>query len=253
LARWHEMAREDSPKMEAMLWAPRRIREKRWSNPTKSAGECCDKLRTPRLLSMELIRSVLEWLGCFLRNTVVIGWATIGAEVLVAWVIYLELEHGRQSNFYSRTTHDKSAPERASIYRGYMSLEIADLDLRSEEFKKLILGDGKMRKICDDQIVSLNELGFIAMRRFALKRSFITLFPHMPIFIWIILRPYILRRREDRGGFFAQHMLRYTESCLKFVIKRNRPLILRSYEPDREDVISVDYMKKLRKELKQLL
>ncbi len=46
-------------------------------------------------------------------------WIVFGAEVLVAWVIYLELRHSREANFLQKAADVNANKSRRQIYEFY--------------------------------------------------------------------------------------------------------------------------------------
>jgi hypothetical protein len=210
--------------------------------------------------------SYFQNLVCWLESQTLVSWLEVIAELLVAGVIYLEFEHGRLANFCQRTTHDKMGPARATLYREFLEFSSCDLKVRSDKLKENICAEADdkegLRTAADSQIALMNELGLMATRWFApnssrwfaFNKNFTNLFPHIPVFLWVTLRSYIVQRRKDSGPLFAMHLLRYTSRCFDLVIKKGQPLYLRSYGSHPKNLeITIESLKELRNEIDALL
>jgi hypothetical protein len=88
-------------------------------------------------------------------------WCVFGAELLVAWVIYLELRHDRNVDFLEKATDYKANEDRRAIYNEFAKLS-GTLDERARTFCEMILTPDKMclRQQCERQIALFNDLGF---------------------------------------------------------------------------------------------
>jgi hypothetical protein len=118
---------------------------------------------------------------------------------------------------------------------------------------KMLYRDPNLKRACDNQVGLFNELGFTIGRLFSRKRKMVELFTHAAINMWVILSPYILRRREDTGPWFAKNLLLFTLRCVRFVQKSGRPLYIRNTSGARAVEIGVQDLENIHGELKRLL
>jgi len=176
--------------------------------------------------------------SCFLLNIVAGSWGsipewfTIVAELVVAWVIYLEVEHSRQASYFEKATQAGANKDRGEIYEAFVKIgpESMPLDERRKAFLDLIHSKPEIRKACDSQVRLINELGFTATRTLASKKDFVALFPHGPIFLWLLAGPYIEEREGDTGPWYARHLLVFTLHCIRYIRKHRSSLALRSFD-----------------------
>jgi hypothetical protein len=159
-------------------------------------------------------------------------WLTIVAELVVAYVIYLEVEHSRQANYFEKATQAGANKDRGIIYEAFVRLgpESMPLKDRRKEFFDLIHAKPDIRECCDSQIRLINELGFTATRTLASKKDFVALFPHGPIFLWYIAGPYIEERAGDTGPWYARHLMVFTQDCIEYIREKKPTLALRSFD-----------------------
>ncbi len=138
------------------------------------------------------------------------------AEIAVALVIYFELEHSRRTAFLEKATGKESDQERREIYAAYF--EVCDtsepMDRRAEAFMKHLFTNLKFKAKCDSEVALFNEIGFMISPWLARKKALVEIFPHAPVYIWMILRPYVLQRRTDTGPYFACFYFTFTKRCL---------------------------------------
>lgn len=174
---------------------------------------------------------LLYW---FLTSNVVIGWATVVAELVVAYVIYVELGASNLQNFVERTTEPSANKERSAIYEAYLALlKGSDFDEASEAFLKKIQETPDLKDKCDRQIAHFNALGIGIDHWLAQKKKIVGIFPHAAVLVWLILGPYIKQRRQDSGSWFATPLLQFALASVIYVTEHNpkgAPLRLR--KPD---------------------
>jgi hypothetical protein len=169
----------------------------------------------------------------FLTSNVVIGWATVVAELVVAYVIFVELDASRLQNFVERTTEPKANRERSEIYEVYLGLlKGSDFDAASNAFLTKIQQDTDLKGKCDRQIAHFNALGIGIDHWLAPKRKIVGIFPHAAVMVWLILGPYIKQRREDSGSWFATPLLKFTLASVEYVSDHNPKGSLRVRHPD---------------------
>jgi hypothetical protein len=178
------------------------------------------------------------------------------AELIVAGFIWREAETNRRSHFYETTTKDERNKDRAEVYRQYLQLPGTDISRRSKAFTALMYNsepvEGKedFKRQCDRQIELFNGLGLIVSPWLTREKGYIRIFPHAAIYIWIIMHDYIIQRRQDAGGFFAEPMLRFTLKCAKFLIKRDRSIRLRRHDSQPGLELTVEDLKRTRDQIK---
>jgi hypothetical protein len=150
--------------------------------------------------------------------------------MFVGIVIYLELEQNRFGSFFEKATAKKSDEERRELYNIYLGLPESPAAEPMEAFRQAIYEDEKTKTKCENQIALLNEMGFTANRWFRIpfrENRFVTLFPHAPVYMWRIIGPYLYDRRAATGPWFAKSALIFMKQSVEYVLKYNRPLIMR--------------------------
>jgi hypothetical protein len=176
------------------------------------------------------------------------------AEVAVAVVIYFELAHQRESSFLGKATEKNANEQRRKIYEKYLELAGTDkstsLEEKSDKFVKELFGDKDLRQCCDQQISLFNELGFVYRGRFIVFESgLVEILPHAAIYIFIILKPYLLQRRADAGEWFAQPLIRFTRRSVGYVLAYDHELCLKPNNESEGLTISVQELEALKAEL----
>jgi hypothetical protein len=195
----------------------------------------------------------------FFSSQTVIGWFGGLAELFVGIVIYLELEQHRRMTFLEKATEEDADQDRREIYKAFLEIAgCSTLEQRSEEFVRLMLNAPEklsLKNRCDRQIALFNDLGITVGEWYSRSRPLVEIFPHAAIYIWIILHPYIIRRREDTGKWLAMPLLKFTLKCVTFVLDQNgdRGLHLR-YGDGRAGVqISREHLLKIEKQLSAIV
>jgi hypothetical protein len=189
-------------------------------------------------------------MGVVFSSDRLVMWLTFVAELIVAWVIYLELETTRRTNYIAATNRDEANEARGFIYSKYLEITAPTLEERSKLFVARMYHDPELKLKCDRQIELFNSLGLIISSWFTQKKSYVRIFPHAAIYIWIILQQYIVSRRSDAGQFFAEPMLTFALRCTKFLIKKDHPLHLRKSDGTDGLTIAVEDLKQIRDKLK---
>jgi hypothetical protein len=202
------------------------------------------------ILLFELLHSVYH----FFRSITAGEWLLFMSEIAVAAVIYFELEHSRRTAFLEKATGKDSDQERREIYAAYF--EVSDIsqssDERANKFMGHLFSKLELKKMCDNEIALFNEIGFMISPWLTRKKPLVEIFPHAPVYIWLIVRPYVLQRRTDTGPYFACFYFNFTKRCLDYVIKRTNGLHLR--RPDGSDGcrISKAELLRMREEIRSL-
>jgi hypothetical protein len=175
----------------------------------------------------------------------------VGAELLVAAVIWYEWEGGRLDQFL--TDADQLASDRNAIYKAYCGLPRSDARAQSELFKELLEADsvGELLNHCHSNIRLLSRIGSRLPRVPWLRRT--PLDWHIPVLMWVILAPYIEERRREAGPSYADNFLRYALASTKRLLKQERDTwTIR--DPDRnrnlDVIITRQFLVQIKKDLK---
>jgi hypothetical protein len=170
----------------------------------------------------------------------VIEFSTIVAEMLVAVVIYFEMEQSRRDHFLEKATTEHADHDRREIYGAFVEIPgEMTLGERSREFINKMYAeelhpapsDGTaskgqggitLKQRCDRQIALFNDLGVTISSWYSQRQPLVELFPHAAVYIWIILGPYIIQRRRDTGEWLAKPLLRFTLECASFILEKNQ-------------------------------
>ena len=157
----------------------------------------------------------------------ILALCTVLAELLVAWVIYVEVEHGRRLAFLEKATRFEANEDRQKIYEAYLGLSAGpSVSARADSFRQLMATDPELKRVCDRQLALFNELGLTCRRSLFRENPLVSLLPHASIYLWVILRPYILKRRRDAGEWFAKPYLAFTLRCVEYTLKHGHGLHL---------------------------
>jgi hypothetical protein len=156
---------------------------------------------------------------------------TFAAEVAVAAAIFIESETSRRFHFVEKITRDQRNIDRSEIYSEFLAIKGSDRHERSTAFVEEMRGYSKLKRQCDSQIEMFNDLGLIIGTPLGWRKNFyVKIFPHAAVYFWVILRPYILQRREDAGPLFAKPMLTFMKECVIVLIGQGRDFHLRTKE-----------------------
>jgi hypothetical protein len=192
----------------------------------------------------------------YLSSSAFREWCVFGAEILVAWVIYLEFRHSRSSGFLAKVTDYKANKDRRAIYNQFLVSEGSNLQEKSEAFCKMILmaDNSKLKARCERQISLFGELELSNPKPFWSWRGrfdddLVSLLPHAAIYIWVILHPHILKRRQDTGPWYAKPFMRFALRSLNFVLRFKRELHIHSENGERGIVITIKELEKIRQNL----
>ena len=201
---------------------------------------------------------MIDALISLLRSSTLVGWVTVLAEIAVAVVIYLEFELTRRLTFLEKASKEDANEDRRLIYAVYLGISgCSSLGDRSTEFVRQMRAHEKekLKLACDRQIALFNSLGITTGQWYSLSKPLVRVFPHAAIYMWVILHPYIVQRREDTGNWLAEPLLRFTLKCVVFVLQQNRDrgLHLRQANGGPGVVLSRDDLVTIQKQLAQLL
>jgi hypothetical protein len=164
-------------------------------------------------------------------------WATAGAEVLIAVVIWWEMEENRRDSFLKEAAKIGSYRNRGKINSAFYNTDGESVGNRSKTFCdqiwKLKRDDDDLKKSCEEQIVLFNRLGQIRRRAWIYKNDYVQLFPHAVVLFWMIVEPYLETRRAMTGEWWSRDFRELTKECLRFLLKDpNARLYV--YDRDRE-------------------
>ena len=175
---------------------------------------------------------------------------TFAAEVAVAAAIFIESETSRRFHFVERITRDRRNIDRSEIYSEFLAIEGSDRHVRSQAFLREMRGYAKLKRQCDSQIEMFNDLGLIIGTPLSWRKDFyVRIFPHAAIYVWVILRPYIIRRREDAGPLFAEPMLLFMEECAELLSRNSHSLNLRNRSGEIRMTITAKDLREIRAEI----
>lgn len=195
-------------------------------------------------------------LGGFFRAITPGEWMMFLAELLVAYVIYMEVQHNRYVAFFAKATSEKSDQERRNIYNTYLRLS-GTREERLRQFHLAIAAAtedaNKLRLQCHNQLAMFNEMGFETNRLLSRRRVIISIFPHAPVYFWFIAGGYFSERRRMTGPWFGQNALIYIKSSIEYVMAKTNELTLGLPGEVEKIVISRQDMQQMTTEIGKLL
>ncbi|SRR6266568_2945653 len=156
--------------------------------------------------------------------------AAIG-EFFIFWAIISEVRGSRETSFLHTVVDKPFYDDRANLYSHFLTSQptlVSNPDRRalwqkSDAFSAHICTkDGsEVRKIVDSQLVHLNQIALLYGKHgmFSRDKELIEWFPHTVALCWIMLGPYIFRRKELTGHFWAKALVSYALACIEFVLK----------------------------------
>src|SRR5579872_2569405 len=181
-------------------------------------------------ISLYIITAIWEFIKAIISGSPFREWCVFVAEILVALVIYLELSHTRSSSFLEKATNEEANHDRSEIYSKFLELP-GSRQTKSEAFCEMILKteNATLKRKCERQIALFSELGFSTRKplwswRGRWENRLVSLLPHPTVYMWVILRPYILKRRADTGPWYAGPFLSFSLRSVDFVRKYKRTL-----------------------------
>jgi hypothetical protein len=141
--------------------------------------------------------------------------ATVLAELLVAYVIYLELKAGRFSTFEAKALDPKTRRERAYLYKQFFDgfLESETLESRRTRFAMMVQEDKCLREKCHNQVILFNHLWFLLRLSPMRKRQVTSWLAHVVVPFWIMVGNYVLEKQRTRGGWTEDDL---TSHCRVF-------------------------------------
>ena len=180
-------------------------------------------------------------------------WATIIGELLIAAVIYYEIEENRASAFLTDVQQGEFYKGRAELYDSYAKLTAPTLKGRAEQFRKVLGADPDLRETCDRQWTYFNRLRY--MLRFSLfrRRLLVTWFPQVLVSFWVMTALYIRERQELRHAPVTDDLKVAVKESLKEMNKHGlKPITVYSRDGLYKVVVSVDELKQLASDLDSL-
>jgi hypothetical protein len=150
-------------------------------------------------------------------------WATAGAEVLIAGVIWWEMEVNRRDNFLKEAATIGNYNNRRKINSAFYATDGESVEIRSKRFCERLWSSEKdddvLKDSCEEQIVLFNRLGQISRHRWFYRDDYVELFPHAVVLFWMLVEPYIEMRRALTGEWWARDFRELTRECLRFLLK----------------------------------
>ncbi len=143
---------------------------------------------------------------------------TVVAEFSIAWVIYLELEHNRAAEFLKDVHEGQINLGRSRIYAFYSGIPATDIAEHADIFHEKLRSCVELREFCDAQFIYVARLQY--MLRSSLVHGWLMelWFPQVVASLWIMLRPYLLRRFEMRPSPMNDYFLTAVSNCLMRLI-----------------------------------
>lgn len=151
-------------------------------------------------------------------------WFTFGAELVVAYVIYMEVENSRRDKFFEIASDISANEQRHELYKKFLALTGTPAE-RARSIQSQFQTDKELRKICTKQIAFFNDLGFLVRRRFWNwlyvfgENPAVKLLPHSVIYTWVILNPIIKHRRTLTGEWYATPLLQVVLRSVRVMLK----------------------------------
>ena len=205
---------------------------------------------------IDCLFALATWLGHFFDAITPGEWMMFVAELLVAYVIYMEVEHNRHVAFFAKATSEKSDKERRNIYNTYLRLG-GTREERLSQFRLAIAATteeaDELRLHYHNQLAMFNEMGFETNRLLSRRRVMISIFPHAPVYFWFIAGSYFIERRRMTGPWFGQNALIYIKSSIEFVMGKTDALTLGLPGDVQAIVISKQDMQQMALEIAKLL
>lgn len=116
-------------------------------------------------------------------------------ELIIAAVIYIEVEADRASKFMDAVREESFYTERARLYDAYTRLAATSLKDRAEKFGVLLWEDEDLRRICDHQWTEISRLRYM-MGGSIHRRLLAKWMPQVLVSFWVMTNRY--RREHDR-------------------------------------------------------
>jgi hypothetical protein len=189
-------------------------------------------------------------------------WAVVIAELVVAAVIYMELEHSRDNAFFEKATNKEAYEDRRQIYAAFLKQKGTNEERQKKFYDELVKRDDQgaiLRQCCHSQLAMFNEMGFEIERWFSIQRfrgkknKLISIFPHGPIFFWFIVAPYVCERRKLTGPWFGHNALMFIKRSIEYVMIYSKQLTLNLPGEDPPVIISNEELQSMLKRLNELI
>jgi hypothetical protein len=202
----------------------------------------------------DLIYTVISPVWDFFQCVTPGEWLTCAGELIVAWVIFLELEHQRDVAFLAKATDKESDKDRREIYERFLGAKGTN-DQRIKTFQEELNKPEatELRTHCHNQLAMFNEMGYQTDRWFRFKQDrYVSVFPHAPVFYWYIAGCYVRDRRALTGPWFGRHALNFIKASIEYVLEYKKDLTL-SLPGKGPMILTVAEMKKMKAEITRLI
>jgi hypothetical protein len=190
-------------------------------------------------------------------------WATVLAEIGVMIAILLEVRNSRRTSFLGAVFGSDNAfyKARGDLYQRFIEKREnwnekpgrEKLWRRSLAFSHQAFDDPKLRAECDTQITHLNQTARLCGRSLIFRRrdpALLSWFPHTAVLCWIMLAPYILKRRDLVGSYWAAPLNSYALEAVRFILRdKEAQLVLWADTPKNAIVIQRQVLESVRSEL----
>jgi hypothetical protein len=161
---------------------------------------------------METARLIIEAFSAF-------------GELLIAAVIYFEIEAQRASSFLTNVQSADFNNERIKLYEGYVRILPTDnksLKERADAFKQKLWDDAELREICDRQWNYVYSLRY-AVRWSLFHRGVVSnWFPQVLVCLWVMTNRYVRDRESLRPFDIKNYGIEAVRESLRVLKKRAR-------------------------------
>jgi hypothetical protein len=189
-------------------------------------------------------------------------WMLFAAEVFVGAVIYMEVEHGRNSSFLAKATSEQSDHDRREIYRAFLSSPGDKHEKSKGMLNKLIEHSEEaeqLRVAVMNTLSMFNELGFEVTRWFSQwrsgrsRRGLVAFFPHSPVCFWYMTGLWIQERRKLTGPWFAQNALIFIKRSVEYVLRYRKDISMSLPGEDQPIIITHEELRKMKADLSAMI
>jgi hypothetical protein len=142
---------------------------------------------------MDTLLTVLPQL---VAHTRLAEWATVVADLLIALVIYYEVEEHRASEFLAGVHEGELYRQRANLYDEYSRASGSTLRERAEAFRAKLWANPALREQCDAQWTYFNRLQYMLRHSLFHRGLLARWFPHVVVSVWVMLVAYMQERQS---------------------------------------------------------
>jgi hypothetical protein len=146
------------------------------------------------------------------------AWATVAAELAIAFVIYFEIGANRLSDFLKEIQSKDFHTERAKIYNEYAMMPGATMRERAEAFSRKLWQCSELRELCDFHLAMIGRMrhSVPVFRRYVFYRRM----AHVVVQFWIMTACYIHERKERGSSPFTPRSIKTVRKSIKKLRRR---------------------------------